>query len=147
MKVLIVFLGLFVIQASFVSYQGDMTRYMARQAELKFMAEECASSAAALWDQEAYGAGEIRFDDEAGREFARDFLDYRIRDMEGVEDIHLNLTFEDDYAGYQPGSPPGVPAVTATLVLVCEDVFSLPFLSVTSIQRQSRYEIQENPFV
>ena len=40
MKVLIVFLGLFVIQASFVSYQGDMTRYMARQAELKFMAEE-----------------------------------------------------------------------------------------------------------
>ena len=97
MKVLIVFLGLFVIQASFVSYQGDMTRYMARQAELKFMAEECASGAAALWDQEAYGAGEIRFDYETGREFATDFVDYRIRDMEGVEDIRLNLTFEDDY--------------------------------------------------
>ena len=147
MKVLIVFLGLFVIQASFVSYQGDMTRYMAWQAELKFMAEECASGAAALWDQEAYGAGEIRFDYETGREFATDFVNYRIRDMEGVEDIRLNLTFEDDYTGYHAGSPTGVPAVTATLVLECEDLFCLPFLTVTSLQRQSRYEIQENPFV
>lgn len=147
MKVLIVFLGLFVIQASFVSYQGDMTRYMARQAELKFMAEECASGAAALWNQEAYGEGEIRFDYEAGRKYATDFVNYRIRDMEGVADIRLNLTFDDDYTGYQPGSPSGVPAVTATLVLECEDLFRLPFLTVTSLQRQSRYEIQENPFV
>lgn len=147
MKVLIVFLGLFVIQASFVSYQGDMTRYMVRQAELKFMAEECASGAAALWNQEAYGEGEIRFDYEAGRKYATDFVNYRIRDMEGVVDIRLNLTFDDDYTGYQPGSPSGVPAVTATLVLECEDLFRLPFLTVTSLQRQSRYEIQENPFV
>ena len=147
MKVLIVFLGLFVIQASFVSYQGDMTRYMGRQAELKFMAEECAFGAAALWNQEAYGEGEIRFDYEAGRKYATDFVNYRIRDMEGVVDIRLNLTFDDDYTGYQPGSPSGVPAVTATLVLECEDLFRLPFLTVTSLQRQSRYEIQENPFV
>ncbi len=147
MKTLIVFLGLFIIQTSFVSYQGDMTRYMARQAELKFMAEECASGAAALWDQEAYGEGEIRFDYEAGMGFALDFVDYRVRDMEGVADIRLNLTFEDEFTGFHPGSPPGVPAVTATLMLECEDLFRLPFLTVTSLQRQSRYEIQENPFV
>ena len=94
-----------------------------------------------------YGAGEIRFDYETGREFATGFVDYRIRGMEGVEDIRLDLNFEDDYTGYQPGSPTGVPAVTATLVLECEDLFGLPFLTVTSLQRQSRYEIQENPFV
>lgn len=147
MKALIVFLGLLVIQASFVSYQGDMIRYMARQTELKFMAEECASGAAALWNREAYGEGEIRFDYEAGRKFAKDFVNYRMSKMEGVEDIRLNLTFEDAYAGYQTGNPSGVPAVTASLVLECPDIFRLPFLSITSIQRQSRYEIQENPFV
>jgi hypothetical protein len=147
MKVFIVFLGLFILQVCYVSYLGDMNRYMARQSELKYMAEECASGAAALWDEKAYGEGELRFDYEKGKVYAEDFVQYRLKDLEGAKEIRVELTFEDQYRGYDPKSPPGIPAVTATLLLEGQDLFRLPFLSVTSIQRQSRYEILENPFV
>lgn len=147
MKVFIVFLGLFILQVCYVSYLGDMNRYMARQSELKYMAEECASGAAALWDEKAYGEGELRFDYEKGKVYAEDFVQYRLKDLEGAKEIRVDLTFEDQYRGYDPKSPPGIPAVTATLLLEGQDLFRLPFLSVTSIQRQSRYEILENPFV
>jgi len=50
MKVFIVFLGIFLINISFLSYQGDMGRYVRCQAFLKAVAEECAAGSALYYD-------------------------------------------------------------------------------------------------
>ncbi len=143
MKILMIFMGLLVLQATFVSYHGDLNRFSVRQSELKYMAEECAAGAAALWDPEAYGEGKLRFRYEEGERYARDFLRHRWAQMEDVTALRADLIFEDDFTESSRGA--ASPAVTAVLTLECEDLFRLPFLSVTKIQRKARYEVTEAP--
>ena len=129
MKIFIVFSGLLLINVWALAYQGDMGRYIRAQTLLKATAEECAAGAALFLDEEAYSEGYIAFDEEAGQRYAdahlADTVD-KIRDIQ-VKKYGCRLSFSDR-------------SVTARLTLETEDIFRLPFLSVTEVRRESEYE-------
>ena len=154
MKVFIVFLGLLIINVSFLSYQGDMGRYVRCQAFLKAVAEECAAGAALYYDEDAYADGKMRFYYEDGRKC----IEYIVAESEkksplpGGSDIAYKVEFQDDYLGYggEPGSPgggaagtEGIPSVTVELTAETDDLFRLPFLAVTEIKRAAKYELPQ----
>jgi hypothetical protein len=154
MKVFIVFLGLLIINVSFLSYQGDMGRYVRCQAFLKAVAEECAAGAALYYDEDAYSDGKMRFYYEEGRKY----IEYIIAEsgkespLPGGSDITYEVEFQDDYLGYENGSgspgggaadSEGIPSVTVELTAETEDLFRLPFLAVTEIKRAAKYELPQ----
>ena len=57
MKVFLVFIGLMLVNITFIAYQGDLHRYLRIQEFLKATAEECACGAAQYYDEEAYSRG------------------------------------------------------------------------------------------
>ncbi len=75
MKVFIVFLGLLMINLSFVCYQNDMAYYQQLQKELKAVAEECAAGAALYCDEDAYGQGRLVIKDEDAAAYAGHLVD------------------------------------------------------------------------
>jgi len=158
MKIFIVFLGLLIINVSFLSYQGDMGRFVRCQAFLKAVAEECAAGAALYYDEDAYSDGTMRFYYEEGR----NYIEYIIAESEkrsplpGGSDITYKVEFQDDYLGYEagPGSPgggtgggtdvtDGIPSVTVELTAETDDLFRLPFLAVIEIKRAAKYELPQ----
>lgn len=154
MKVFIVFLGLFIINVSYLSYQGDMGRYVRCQAFLKAVAEECAAGAALYYDEAAYSDGKMRFCYEEGRKY----IEYIIAESEKESplpqgsDIAYEVEFQDDYLGYESGQGSsgggtaesgGNPSVTVELTAETEDLFHLPFLAVTEIKRAAKYELPQ----
>ena len=143
MKVFIVFLGLLLVNISFLCYQGDLGRYIQEQAILKAAAEECAAGAALLLEEEAYGQGLIIFDKAAGRRYADAHLAYTMHSISGGESAyyHCALSFEYDECGYGADNALKRPAVTAEVRVRTEDRFRLPMLTVTDFQRESRYEL------
>lgn len=148
MKVFIVFMGIFVIHVSFLSYQGDMGRYVQARNFLKAAAEECAAGAALYYDQEAYSRGEFRFSYEEGRDYIEYILEKGMETapLPASSSITYEVFFEDDHLGYE-GNPGGgskdIPSVTVALKAETEDLFSLPFLEVTEITRAARYELPQ----
>jgi len=156
MKVFIVFMGLLFIDVSFLSYQGDLGRYVRCQAFLKATAEECAAGAALYYDEAAYADGRFRFKYEEGREFIEHLLEEAKQEMPLPRDsvITYEVSFRDDYLGYgadesedgaagEGGEPAAenIPSVTVKLTAVTGDLFRLPFLEVTEIQRAAKYEL------
>jgi hypothetical protein len=156
MKVFIVFMGLLIVNVSFLSYQGDLGRYVRCQAFLKAAAEECAAGAALYYDEAAYSDGQFRFKYEEGQEY----IDYILEESKGESPLPRGsaLTYEaafrDDYLGYEDedgsgrgyGNGPGtenIPSVTVELTAVTEDLFRLPFLEVTEIKRAAKYELPQ----
>src|SRR5665648_885905 len=100
MKIFIVFIGLLVINVSYLSYQGDMENFVRKQAFLKFTAEECSAGAATLIVEEEY-AGEIKvFNDEALPKYA----DHHRKDITDNTTLKVTLShtlpFDDDNHGY-----------------------------------------------
>lgn len=75
MKVFIVFLGLLMINLSFVCYQNDMAYYQQLQKELKAVAEECAAGAALYYDEAAYGQGLLVVKDQDAAAYAQYLVD------------------------------------------------------------------------
>jgi len=142
MKVFIVFLGLLVLNVSYLSYQGDMEKFVREQAFLKFTAEECAAGAALMLNEDEYGQGEVVFDYVEARLYAENHLRYVAENskLEGV--LNCELIFQDDQTGYDNGQD-SVPSVTATVTLETKDIFRMPLISVTEISRSSRYEWKE----
>lgn len=141
MKIFIVFLGLLVINVSYLSFQGDMERFVREQAFLKVTAEECAAGAALLVEEREYGLGRVVFQYEEGQRYAENYLTY-VKDKSKLEgDLVCLLTFEDDQTGYENSQNP-IPAVTAAVILKTEDIFKLPFITLTEIQRSARYELE-----
>ena len=148
MKIFIVFLGLMTIGVSFVSYQGDMNAYVHMQAVLKEACEECAAGAALLIDEEEYGNGRIVFDQEKGRKYAEKYTNHIVKDSfkDNVKSAVCTLKFkDDDVSDFEPGdaeygSP--YPTVTAVIKLETEDLFGLPLLTVTEVERQACYELK-----
>ena len=147
MKVFIVFLALFTVGLSFTSYQGDMSAYVHMQTVLKEACEECAGGAALLLDMEEYGNGRLVFDQEQGRKYAEKYTEHILKDaLKGnVKSAVCTLKFKDDkvndFAASDPEYSYPYPAVTAVIELETEDLFGLPFLSVTEVERQACYEL------
>lgn len=161
MKVFIVFMGLLFINVSFLSYQGDLGRYVRCQAFLKATAEECAAGAALYYDETAYSDGQFRFKYEEGLEFIEHLLGEAEQEMPLPRDSILTyeVSFRDDYLGYGEGESEGgegggvdggggpvaenIPSVTVELTAVTGDLFRLPLLEVTEIKRAAKYELPQ----
>lgn len=155
MKVLIVFFGLLIINISFLTYQGDMGRYVRCQILLKAVAEECAAGAALYFDEAAFSDGHFRFHYEEGRKY----IEYMVEEAKKQMPLPANsiisyeVTFQDDSLGYgsdegeAAGSETeidkGIPSVTVVLTAATCDLFRLPFLSVTEIKRAAKYELPQ----
>ncbi|MDD2216394.1 MAG: hypothetical protein PHR60_06810 [Eubacteriales bacterium] len=136
MKVLIVFIGLLIVNVTFVIYQGDLGRYIHLQTFLKAAAEECAAGAALYYDEEAYGHGTMIIN----RGEAIRYTDYivekatRILDLEEGE----NLSYEMEIDNLEKS-----PTVAVTLQLTTRDLFRLPFLKVEQVARSAKYQLAD----
>ncbi len=142
MKVFIVFLGLFIINVSFLSYQGDMGRYVQCQTFLKAVAEECAAGAALYYDEEAYSEGEYYFYYEEGQKYIAHIIGESKKKMSLPQNSNITyeVSFQDDYLGYEGET---IPSVTVSITADTEDLFHLPFLEVTQVKRAAKYELPQ----
>jgi hypothetical protein len=145
MKVFIVFMALLIINVSFLSYQGDLGRYVRCQAFLKAVAEECAAGASLYYDEDAYSDGQLRFKYEESRAYIEHILEKSTQEMPLPRDSELDysVAFQDDHLGYEAESPEDIPSVTVELTAKTEDLFRLPFLAVTEVKRAARYELPQ----
>ncbi len=143
MKVFIVFLGLFIINVSFLSYQGDLGRYVRCQTFLKAVAEECAAGAALYYDEAAYSDGQFRFYYEEGRKYIEYLIEESKKEMPLPRGsiITYDVIFHDDVLGYETGED--IPSVTVEITAATGDLFHLPFLQVTEIKRAAMYELPQ----
>ena len=145
MKVFIVFLGLFIINVSFLAYQGDMGRYVRCQTFLKAVAEECAAGAALYYDEDAYSDGKLRFYYEEGRGYIEYIMEESKKEMPLPEDtvITYDVVFQDDYLGYEATEGEYNPSVTVEITATTKNLFRLPFLEVREIKRAAMYELPQ----
>lgn len=155
MKVLIVFLGLLVINVSFLTYQGDMGRYVRCQIFLKAVAEECAAGASLYYDHAAYSEGKLIFSYEEGQKYIEYIIEESRSKMPLPEDsiMTYDVSFQDDYLGYdnsqtvglsdESAGEEGIPSVTVVITALTDDLFRLPFLEVTEVKRAARYELPQ----
>lgn len=145
MKVFIVFLGLFLINVSFLAYQGDMGRYVRCQTFLKAVAEECAAGAALYYDEAAYSDGKIRFYYEEGRSNIEYIMRESKKEMPLPQDsvFTYDVVFQDDYLGYEEVEGENNPSITVEITAATKDLFRLPFLEVTEIKRAAKYELPQ----
>lgn len=143
MKVFIVFLAMLIINTSFLTYHGDMGRYIRCQNFLKAVAEECAAGAALYYDEAAYADGWFQFCYEEGNKYINFIIDKSKNTMPLPEECVLSyeVLFEDDRLGYKSGNC--VPSVTVLVTAVTEDLFDLPFIQVTKVQRAAKYELPQ----
>lgn len=142
MKIFIVFIGLLIINVCYLSYQGDIENFVRKQAFLKFTAEECSAGAATLLDEEEYAEGKIVFSYEEGRDYAEKYIEDVKEKNNFNGKLSCILTFEDDETGYKSNNPDCIPAVNATVKFETEDIFRLPMITLTKIERSARYELE-----
>lgn len=156
MKVFIVFLGLCIINVSFLSYQGDMGRYARCQTFLKAVAEECAAGAALYYDEEKYSGGLFRFNYDEGVKYIEYTLEESKKEMPlpAGSELTYEVIFHDDITGYEAGSElesvgdepqetEGIPSVTVKITAATQDLFHLPFLEVVKMERAAKYELPQ----
>jgi len=143
MKVFIVFIGMLIINISFLSYQGDMGRYIRCQTFLKAVAEECAAGAALYYDESAYSDGWFQFRYEEGHKYIKYIIEASKKKMPLPEDsiISYAVFFEDDSLGYESDNE--IPSVNVYVTAVTRDMFSLPFIEVTQVERAAKYELPQ----
>ena len=143
MKVFLVFLSIFLVSMTFLAYQGDLAHYIQIQEYLKGLAEECAAGAALYYDETAFGQGSLVFSETEARAFVAYLAERGGESLaergEGILTYELELF--DAEKGF--GSEGETPAAQVTLTYTCPDLFRLPFLRVTEVCRQARYEQKE----
>ena len=117
-----------------------MENFVRKQAFLKFTAEECSAGAATLIVEEEYAEGRMVFNYEAGQKYADDYISY-VKEKTKLEGtLSCSLTFEDDNIGYNNSN--SIPAVNAVVRYETEDIFRLPMITLTEIERSARYELE-----
>ncbi len=143
MKVFILFLALLIVNVTFISYQGDMNRYVQLQTFLKAVAEEAAAGAALYYDENAYSHGSMIINREEGERYIEDLLTratVKLQLNEG-ESLTAETVVMDDNSG---AADFGVsPSVTVTLRLTVADLFRLPFLEREQVVRSAKYELAD----
>lgn len=130
MKTFLMFLALFIVNMSFVVYQGDLNRYIRLQTFLKATAEEAACGAALYYDEEAYSRGFMVINQTEGEKYLAELL------LQAEE--KLDLKGEFTLAGEIEA---GDKDVVVTLELNCEDLFRLPYLKKDKVLRSAKYEL------
>ena len=146
MKVLIVFLGLLLINISFLAYQSDMDRYVKLQTNLKAAAEDAAAGASLCQDEEAYGKGYLVIDDAKAEEyvsFVAEDMKRRLPEYMGAE-VRYEMKIFDDSKGYEGAElydlEKMLPAVWVRFTINSKDIFRLPFLEKTETNRSAVYQ-------
>ncbi|MCR5481456.1 MAG: hypothetical protein K6F52_01485 [Clostridia bacterium] len=143
MKIYIVFLAMLLAGITALSYNSDMMKFVYEENLLKAVAEECASGAAMLQNEDAYSEGQTVFEEAEGLEYAQNHINYALSKKNGVKSFEVSLEFEDDEKGYSEKNSMLIPTVTATVTMKCEDIFRLPFITVSEVTRTSAYELKE----
>ncbi|MBR2001309.1 MAG: hypothetical protein IJ994_03265 [Firmicutes bacterium] len=146
MKVLIVFLGLLLINLSFLSYHSDLDRYEKLQTQLKAAAEEAAAGASLCQDEAQYGKGYLVIDGTAAEEyvtFVTDHVEQALPEYMDAE-VSYEMRIFDDEKGYDGIEEYGVsepyPAVWVRMTADSKDLFRLPFLEKTRTKRSAIYQ-------
>ena len=146
MKVLIVFLGLLLINVSFLSYHSDMDRYITLQTNLKAAAEEAAAGASLCQDEEQYGKGCLVIDPSGAEEYVAFVAKDMERRLPGFMEaqVEYEMKIFDDVKGYEGIENYGVdeayPAVWVRLTVNSKDLFRLPFLEKSQTKRSAVYQ-------
>lgn len=141
MKVFLVFLSLLMVNVTFVTYQGDMNRYLQLRAFLKAEAEECAAGASLYYDEEAFSNGRMVIAETEARAYVNRITEEAAASHMIPPDGKLfwSMTIADDEKGYPDGERD--PSVTVNLHLNTPDLFRLPFLEVTEVSREAKYQL------
>jgi hypothetical protein len=146
------------VHISFLTYQGDMGRYVQSQVYLKALAEECAAGAALYYEEEEFAEGRMVFDYEEGHKYVDYLLNKTTENMPLPKSSRITYTihFEDDLQGYEEGlteyeeNNPGHhrfgsdiknPSVTVKLTADTGDLFRLAFLKIDQVTRTAKYEL------
>lgn len=140
MKVFLVFIGLMLVNVTFIAYQGDLHRYLRIQEFLKATAEECACGAAQYYDEEAYSSGVMKVNEAEAEKYVK-YIEAKAgailtKETGGILDYQMEIT------GGAAGEPSGPPAVAVRLTYTAaSDLFRLPFLSAEQVTRAAKYEL------
>ena len=143
MKVFIVFIALLIVNMTFITYQGDLNRYVRLQTFMKAVAEEAAAGAALYYDEVAYSNGSMVINREEGEKYIEYLLTRaeQTLDLKEGESLTAEMEVMDDGSG---AAEQGVsPSVTVTLLLTFADLFRLPFLSREQVVRSAKYELAD----
>lgn len=148
MKVFIVFIGIFMVSVSAIVYQGDLGIYGHEQLLIKEAAEECAAGSSLFLDNEEFSKGNIVFDYAKGINYTENYLAYITRNSKALSNgvVQYKMEFEDEKRGYSPSNAEKIPAITVKISVVTEDLFRVPFIKVTSLERSARYELPEKKY-
>lgn len=145
MKVYIAFCGILTVFLMALCFQADMKIYVQEEWALKEITEEAACGAALFLDEAVYSQGEIVFDYEKGKRYAKEYVEASKRNSKLLKEgkVKLELEFEDDALGYKLENVKRTPAVIAKVGVKHKDIFRLPFIKVEETTRCSRYELKE----
>ena len=146
MKVLIIFLGLLLINLSFLSYHSDIDRFEKLQINLKAAAEEAAAGASLCQDETQYGKGFLVIDGNCAEEyvaFVAEDVERRLPDRMEAE-VKYEMKIFDDEKGYdgieEYGVSESLPAVWVRMTVHSKDLFRLPLLEKTETKRSAVYQ-------
>ncbi len=144
MKVFIIFLGLLIANVTFITYQGDLSRYLRIQEFLKATAEECACGAAQYYDEEAFSRGVMAVDPVEAEKYAQYITakaeDILLPETGGSLEYEMKI-LPGSTEGAGAGEPAGSPAVVVKLTLTTTDLFRLSFLKAEQVTRAAKYEL------
>ncbi|MDD3350078.1 MAG: hypothetical protein PHC40_04380 [Eubacteriales bacterium] len=133
MKVFIVFLGLLIANITFITYQGDLARYLRLQDFLKATAEECACGAAGYYDEEAFSRGEMLVNAVEAEKYVK-YITAQAEELLEA-DPGGTLSYQIEIL------PSELPSVEVQLTLKTSDLFRLSFLKVEEVTRTAKYEL------
>lgn len=101
MKVFIVFIALLIVNMTFITYQGDLNRYVRLQTFMKAVAEEAAAGAALYYDEVAYSNGSMVINREEGEKYIEYLLTRaeQTLDLKEGESLTAEMEVMDDGSG------------------------------------------------
>ncbi len=149
MKIYIVFAGLLTLCLVGLTYQGEMGRYIYDMELLKQTAEEAAAGAALCLDWESYGRGQLVFQEDEAFKYVEKQIEYQRRNSKTLSRgrVSFQVELEDDKRGYSRYNREENPAVRVDIQVEVDEYFSLPFFSVNTLRRSSRYEQARSEFL
>jgi len=137
-----VFLGLLIVNVTFIAYQGDMSHYLRVREFLKATAEECACGAAQYYDTEAFSRGAMVINEEEAEKYVAYITQKAEQVLAGGSGGTLAYEMNiEGQGGPGGGEPSGSPAVVVKLTLTTADLFRLPFLKAEQVARAAKYEL------
>jgi hypothetical protein len=133
MKVFLVFLAFLAVNASMLSFSGDLRRYAMLQIHLKALAEDCAAGGALFEAPDPSDPSAIRINSAKASAFASELAAASAQSQPAFSGCALSADTQVSY------DDRGRPEVTVRISCDCPDLFRLPFISVTHAERTAAY--------